>query len=428
MEVKSKLFKRKTGKSKGKWVVRLEYFDQLSGKTKFAERQAARRSDASDERDRLISEIKKSHGQIQTGERMTFKDLASLCEKGNYTLYGDISSRVHDAISHFSDRIENYSIDEAFAELEANRYSKSLVATGQEIRESIKSWTGIPTSIGIAPTKTLAKIAGDIAKKEPGGVFEMMDESLRDEVLSKTGLIDIWGINVRTAKKLHAIGVHTARDLRDMDLRAGRKVLTVVGSRMIEELRGTSSLSLELVSPRKKSICCSRSFAGEVKTFRDLADSVVAYLSTAAEKMRRQRLTTNAIGVFIETNLFRDKGVYSNSATLKVQPTDSTLELIPLALRLLRSIYKPGYGYRKSGVLLLGLQPAESETRRLFGDAVYQADKSLLQAIDAINIKHGRKTVRFGLSRNRNPNWQMARNHLSDGFTTNRDQILRITL
>lgn len=346
----------------------------------------------------------------------------------NYSLYGDISSRVHDAIGQFSDQIENYSIDEAFAKFETNQYSKSFFEMGTEMRSAVKRWTGIPTSVGIAPTKTLAKIAGDLAKKSPHGVFELNNQKLCDEVLAKTDIIDIWGINKRTAKKLQAIGIFSARDLRDMDLRSGRKLLTVVGARMIEELRGRPSLSLELVVPRKKTICCSRSFARDVKTYAEMVESVINFVSNAAEKMRRQQLVTNAISLFIETNLFKEKGLYANSATLKIQPSDSTRELIGYALRILRAIYKTGFGYRKSGVVLLGLQPIEGETRRLFDEAEYLADRELMSVIDAVNAKYGRQTIRFGLAAASYKSWQMARNHLSPSYTTNVDQILRVRL
>ncbi|MBE7516047.1 MAG: Y-family DNA polymerase [Chloracidobacterium sp.] len=345
----------------------------------------------------------------------------------NYTLYGDISSRVHEAISHFSDQVENYSIDEAFAEIEANQFSKSFMASGIEIRESVKCWTGIPSSVGIGPTKTLAKIAGSIAKKSPTGVFNLTDKCLLEQVLDQTDIIDIWGINKRTAAKLQRIGIVSAKQLRDMELRDARKLLTVVGARLVEELRGNPCLNLELIQPRKKNICSSRSFAGEVKTFREMADSVIHYLSTAAEKMRRQKLNASAISVFIETARFKEKGVYANSGTLKIQPTDSTLEMIPQALRILKAIYKPGYGYRKSGVLLLGLQPIEGETKRLFDEAIYLEDKTLMSAIDAINLKYGRGTVRFGSAQNRREqNWHTNRNFLSKSFTTNPDQFLTI--
>lgn len=345
----------------------------------------------------------------------------------NYTLYGDMSSRVHEAISHFSNEIENYSIDEAFAIIERNGYLQPLLDSGVEIRTAVKRWTGIPTSVGIAQTKTLAKIASKIAKKMPSGVFELTDPKLRDEVLSKTELVDIWGINKRTSAKLEALGIHSAKDFRDMDIRVARKALTVVGSRMVEELRGFPSLSLEMVTPRKKSIVCSMSFAGEVKTLTEMTESVINFVSTASEKMRRQQLVANGIQVFIHTNLFKEKGLYSNSGTLKVTPTDSTRELIASALRILRSIYRPGYGYRKSGVMLLGLQPREGETQRLFEDDRYLKDRSLMKSVDSINGKYGRHAVRFGWPIEREKNWQMNRNYLSRGYTTRIEEILRVS-
>lgn len=346
----------------------------------------------------------------------------------NYTLYGDISSRVHDAISHFSDKIENYSIDEAFAEIEANRYSKSLMASGIDIRKSVKKWTGISTSVGIAPTKTLAKVAGRIAKKSPTGVFELTDSQLQNEVLEATDIIDIWGINKRSAVKLQALGIHNAKQLRDINLRTARRVLTVVGARLVDELRGNPCLSIELIEPRKKNICCSRSFSGEVKTFRELADSLVQFVSTAAEKMRKQRLTASSASVFIETNRFKEKGLYTNSASMKIQPTDSTLELIPYVLRILDQIYRPGYAYRKSGVLLNGLTPVEGETKRLYDDEEYQADRALMESIDKLNAKHGRNTIRFGLSAKKSSRWKMNRSFLSENFTTSMADVLRIRM
>ena len=346
----------------------------------------------------------------------------------NYTLYGDLSSRVHDAIGEFSNEVENYSIDEAFATLETNQYIEPFFATGVTIRNAVKQWTGIPTSIGIAPTKTLAKIAGAIAKKSPHGVFDLTDEALCDDVLANTDIIDIWGINVRTAKKLHAFGIRSARQMRDMDLRTARKALTVVGARLVQELRGQPCLPIELIDPKKKSICCSRSFAGEVTSFSELTESLINYLSTAAEKMRRQSLTTNAISVFIETNRFKEKGVYANSASLKINPTDSTLELIPYAMRILKMIYKPGYGYRKSGIMLLGLQPVEGETKRLFDDEEYLEQRKLMNATDAINSKYVRQTIRFGLAAKTHVNWQMNRNCLSQSYTTDIAQILRVRI
>jgi len=344
----------------------------------------------------------------------------------NYTLYGDMSSRVHDSIAEFSNEIENYSIDEAFAILEVNRYSKPLFDSGLEIRKAVKAWTGIPTSVGIGPTKTLAKIGSKLAKKSSDGVFDLTNERVREEVLAKTSLVDIWGINVRTAAKLFKLGIQNALQLRDLDVRSARSALTVVGSRLVEELRGNPSIALEMMAPLKKTICCSRSFGGEVKTLTEMTESIINYVSTAAEKMRRPQLVANAIQVFIETNRFKEKGQYSNSATIKITPTDSTRELIGYATSILRHIYRPGYAYRKSGVILLGLQPSESETRRLFHEDTYLKDRKLMNAIDALNMKHGRQTVRFGMPLKREKAWTMNRNHLSPSYTTNIGEILRI--
>ena len=343
----------------------------------------------------------------------------------NYALYGDMSSRVMDAIAHFSNEIEFYSIDEAFAVVEANQYSKPLYDHGLAIREAVKRWTGIPTSVGIGPTKTLAKIAGRVAKKSDDGVFDICDAKIRERVLAETDVIDIWGINTASARKLNAIGIYNALQLRDMDLRSARKSLTVVGGRLVEELRGNASLGLEFVQPTRKSICCSRSFAGEVTSLAELTESVVNHLSTAAEKLRRSRLVANALNLFIRTNKFKDRGYYANSVTIKVNPTDSTRELIGYVLSLLRAIYRPGFGYRKSGVILLGLQPTAGETRRLFEDESLLRDRQLLNSVDRINAKHGRRTVHFGAPHARTKNWHMSRNHLSRAFTTDLDQVLR---
>jgi DNA polymerase V len=343
----------------------------------------------------------------------------------NYTLYGDMSSRVMDAIGHFSNEIEFYSIDEAFATLEVNRYSTSLMDNGAAIRQAVKRWTGIPTSIGIAPTKTLAKIAGRRAKTIPDGVVDLTDPADQERVLGETKVVDIWGINTRTEKKLHALGIYTAKQLRDMDVRTARKALTVVGSRLVEELRGNTSLNLEFIQPLRKTICCSRSFAGEVRTLSEMTESVVAFLSSAAEKLRRSSLVANALNLFIQTNRFKEEGRYINSVTTKISPTDSTRELIGHAIAMLRAIYRPGFAYRKSGIILLGLQPSAGETKRLFGDDLYMRDRQLMNTIDWINTKHGRQTLHFGAPRVKDSNWHMSRSHLSRAFTTDLDQVLR---
>lgn len=185
---------------------------------------------------------------------------------------------------------------------------------------------------------------------------------------------------------------------------------------MRTELRGHSCLPLELVQPQKKSICCSRSFAGAVTTESEMVESLINYLSTAAEKLRKGRLVASAITVFIETSQFRENHLYSNSGTAKVLPTDSTRELLATTLRILRAIYKPGYKYRKSGVILLGLQPVEGQTQRLFGDDLYIQDRELMKVIDTLNARYGKQTIRFGMPAKTHTQWKMNREYLSPAY------------
>jgi DNA polymerase V len=259
-------------------------------------------------------------------------------------------------------------------------------------------------------------------------VFDITDPALCDDVLAKTDIIDIWGINKGLANRLQDINVYSAKDLRDLDIRQARKLLTVVGGRIVTELRGIHALPLELVAPVKKTLTCSRSFTSAVRTKSELMESLTNYLSTAAEKLRTNNLMTNALTVFIQTDRFRDTPQYSNSATVKVNPTDSTRELLSVAGRILDAIYKPGYGYKKSGVIFLGLKPAEAIAPRLFDAHLYLKDKNLMKAMDEINAKFGKRTIRFGLPAKHHTNWTMSRNYLSPAYTTNIDQVLRVTV
>jgi DNA polymerase V len=357
-------------------------------------------------------------------ERLGIKVLSS-----NYTLYADISSRVMDAVGHFSPAIEFYSIDEAFAVLEQNKHLPDVYKAGVEMRSKVYKWTGIPTSIGIAPTKTLAKIAGKNAKKSENGVFELISKDSQDAILEETEIADIWGINLGLAKRLYELRIRNARQFRDLDLRIARKILTVVGARLVLELRGISCLPLEYVQPLKKNITCSRSFAGFVLDESELIEAVVYFLSTAAEKMRKQNLTAKVVQVFVQTDHFRDEPQYNNTATFKfANSTDSTRELLDAALSCLRAIYRLGYRYRKAGVNLLGLQPAAAETRRLFDDETYVRDKALMKIIDFFNLKYGHGTIGFGLHAQDHDRWQMKRERLSPNYTTSFGDILQVKM
>ena len=340
----------------------------------------------------------------------------------NYTLYGDMSARVMEALNSFAPEIEIYSIDEAFLNLQ----NDASVAFGQTIRATILRWLGLPVSIGIAPNKTLAKIANRAAKRLNIGTFELMDENLIKEVLIETPVNDVWGIGYNSAKKLKTLGIQNAFQLKNLDRRWARKLLTVVGARIVEELNGEICLPLELAPPPKKSICCSRSFGCLAERIEDLQEALDSYLTKAGEKLRRQNLTANAVTVFLNTNRFAKSEQYSNSATIELAcATNSTAELRNWTRKALKQIYKPGFLYKKVGVILQNLQPETSETIRLYHQNDYEKDKRLMRALDKISIKFGRDAIRFGARKNA-CQWQMKSEMKSKKYTTSLKEILEI--
>jgi DNA polymerase V len=346
----------------------------------------------------------------------------------NYTLYGDMSLRVMEALNFFSPETEIYSIDEAFIKFEIEAKDKlnnqNLAEKGHDIRLKIYKWTGLPVSIGIAPNKTLAKVANRVAKKSNLGVFELADEKLQTEVLKETPISDIWGIGYNSVRKLKELGIKDAFQLKHLDRRWARKLLSVVGARIVEELNGKICLPLELVPPSKKSITCSRSFCSLVESLEHLNEALDSYLVKAGEKMRRQNLTANAVTVFLATNRFAKTQQYSNSLTIELaNATNSSRELRNWTRKALRQIYKPNHYYKKVGVILLGLQPESSETIRLYNEPNYQKDKRLMQAIDKISSKFGRDKIRFGVQKNKEC-WQMKAEMKSQKYTTSLKEVL----
>jgi DNA polymerase V len=349
----------------------------------------------------------------------------------NYSLYGDMSLRVMDCLRQFSDEVEVYSIDEAFLELRLEPAStkdfRTLTDKGIDIREKIYKWTGLPVSVGIAETKTLAKIANRFAKKNRPGVFELTDENLTEKILKDVSVKDVWGIGYKSAGKLHRIGVENVFELKNLDRRLARKLLTVTGARIVEELNGNRCLPLELVPSLKKNICCSRSFGQPVEKYRDMKEALDVYLDNASYRMRKQNLSASALTVFLTTNRFRKNDLqYSNSMTRRFAcPTNSNRELRQAAGRLLREIYLDGYKYKKVGVMLLGLEPEQANTRRLFGESDHIREKRLMKALDIIREKFGKRIIDFGLIKQKNK-WRMKAARKSNGYTTNPDEILVI--
>ena len=345
----------------------------------------------------------------------------------NYTLYGDISARVMRTLREFSPDIEVYSIDEAFLSLAG--FEGRLEAHARNMRATVLQWTGIPVSVGIAPTKTLAKIANRLVKKDPssGGVRILTDAADQENMLAKLKLDDIWGVARRLSQRLEEIGIHTPLQLRQADPQFIRDRFGVVVERIVYELRGQSCLALEDIAPTRKSLVSSRSFGRPVETLKDMREAVSTYVSRAAEKMRRQNLATANLIVFVETNPFnRDEKQYRASQAVQLPVASSdTGKLAAAALSALSLIWKPGYRYKKAGVMLLDLSPASHVQSTLFDQPDTPASRARMRALDTINRKYGRDTLRLGSS-GHHPSWALRRKMLSPSYSTNWAELLRV--
>lgn len=321
----------------------------------------------------------------------------------NYALYADMSLRVMTALKEFTDEVEVYSIDEAFINLESCmkvvgcKY-ESYHELGVVIREKLLKWTGIPVTVGIAKTKTLAKVANSIAKnsEKAQGVLDLTDSPYLDIALERTPVEKVWGVGPAYSKLLLTRGIMTAKELREADTGWARKAMTVVGARIVMELRGISCLPLEVCPPPRKSVTVSRSFPQDIESLEEIREAVSVFVTRAAEKMRRGELAASAVTVFIETSHFDKDNRYTNSATVEmIYPSDSTQELLKHAGEALSRIYREGYGYRRAGVLFTGLVPASQLTGRLFDNETLEKFRRIMPVVDMLNRKYGRDTVRW---------------------------------
>lgn len=360
-------------------------------------------------------------------ESLLFENDAEIFSS-NYALYGDMSGRVMNLLQSFTPEVEIYSIDEAFLNLEPRK--KSLNNLAFTIREKIYKWTGIPVSIGIAETKVLAKIANKRAKKDElreKGVLNLYRSDKTESILKDTKIADVWGIGYRSALKLRDNNILTAWHLRETDNRFIRRLLTVVGARIALELRGIKCLPFEQFSAKKHTITCSRSFGQTVTEYADIREATLYFLTRACEKMRKNNLATNAVTVFISTDRFRPiPAPYSPTATYSsTYPSDSNQEIQEWTLRTLEKLYKPYYEYRKAGIILSGLVPAEKLTKRMFDDERFEKQHKLMKALDEINQKFGKDTVRFASVKTEG-NWKMKQTRKSLSYTTNWNELLTV--
>jgi DNA polymerase V len=339
----------------------------------------------------------------------------------NYALYGDMSRRVMDTLGTFTPEIELYSIDEAFLNL-AGFERRGLTDYARLIRATVKRDTGIPVSIGIGPTKTLAKIANHLAKvqSETCGVFELTESDV-DEALAEIEVREVWGVGPRWARWLEEQGIATALDLKRADPKAIRRKMTVVGERLVYELNGRHCLPLELVTPSRQGLTVSRSFGQTLTALRPITDALVSFVGRAAEKLRRQGLMAGQVLVFVTTNQFSARQpFYANSATVKLPyPTDFTPDLVEAAAQLLETLYRPGFHYQKCGVMLLDLSPATQIQADLFDPRDRAREARLVRALDLLNTDHGARTVRVGNVGGKRPAWAMRQAFRSPRYTTN---------
>lgn len=349
----------------------------------------------------------------------------------NYALYGDMSSRVQRVLTRFSPEIEHYSIDESFL-IMRSRDPQRLMEQAAEIRRTVHRWTGIPVCVGLARTKTLAKVANRIAKKREGtnGVW-LMDggAQVRDE-LAGVAVEDVWGIGRRSARKLRACGVRSALDLTRRTRDWVREKLTVCGLRTMMELQGIPCHPFEEQPPAVRSVTCSRSFGTRITRLEALEEALCAYVQRAAEKLRARDLQAGAVQVFLSTNRFAEDPQYNGSGCLPLdRPTSHTPCLHRKALSILRDIYREGYKYQKVGVLMLDL--TERGQRQLtFDDYRNARDESrrdsLMKTLDSVNARFGRDSLRFGGAGLGRKEWHMRQRRLSRRFTTSWAEIPQV--
>ena len=330
----------------------------------------------------------------------------------NYSLYGDISRRVMRTLKRFNSKIEVYSIDEAFLDL-SNFSDKEVKDVGKEIRNTVLQWTGIPTSIGIAETKTLSKVANHIAKKQKSGVVSLVNIKDLDPILEKVEVRDIWGVGKQLSKFYIKNGIYNAKQLKNASNTWIKKTKNVLSSRTAMELRGVPCIEIETKQTKRKSCCVSRSFGKKVEKLRELKESVTSYCLNAAEKIRSESLVCKSITIFIRTSPFQNKGIfYSNSKTIDFPiATNNSIEIVKNALTGLDLIYKDGFKYQKAGIILSGLSDSE-KGNSLFKSTKDERIKNLMQSIDNTNYRYGRSTISLA-SAGINKKWSMRRQYSS---------------
>ncbi len=345
----------------------------------------------------------------------------------NYPLYGDMSNRVMTILSGFAPDIEIYSIDEAFLKYGKSNYI-NLIDEGLKISHIIKKSTGIPVSVGFAPTKALSKVANRIAKKfseRTNSVYVIDNEEKRIKALKWLAIEDVWGIGRKNAKKLRNININSAYDFTQLSNEWIKKYLTITGLRLKRELQGLPTLDLEQYV-EKKSIATTRTFEKNHSDFEQIKERVTTFAVSNAEKLRKQKSCTNTIMVFLHTNGHRkDLPQYSKNIVIKLPyATSSSIELAKFAVDGLKTIYKKGYKYKKAGVIVMDFVDEDKKQKKLFENS-NPKHIDLMKAVDIINDTIGHGKIKLG-SQDLKRTWKMNQNSLSPRYTTRLDDIIRV--
>lgn len=359
-----------------------------------------------------------------------FKKIKFLIDKGvhifssNYTLYGDMSARVSETLSCFTPEIEIYSIDEAFLNLTG--FTGDLEKLCCEITSTVKQNTGIPISVGIGPTKTLAKIANKAAKQS-GGIFIIRNKRQLDTLIRNTPIEKIWGIGRQYAKLLMQNNVKTAYDFTLLEDGWLRTKMKVIGLRIKRELLGESCIQLELIIPPKKAIATTRAFGKKTSELKYIEEAVSTYAVRCGEKLRKQNSVANLLTVFIHTDPFNPNDPQINKSKTVTLPvaTNDSIELIKYSLVCLKEIFSPGFRYKKAGVIVDGLQDESHFQQNIFDKTDRKKQRELFKSIDNLNREFGRDKVKLAVQGD-GKEWKLRQEKLSKRYTTNWNEIIEV--
>ncbi|ENO6831210.1 Y-family DNA polymerase [Klebsiella pneumoniae] len=351
-----------------------------------------------------------------------FRQQGVVCFSSNYELYADMSNRVMTTLEEMCPRVEIYSIDEAFCDLTGVRNCRVLEEFGRELKDTVYRNTRLPVGVGIAQTKTLAKLANHAAKtwKATGGVVDLSNVERQRKLMALLPVDEVWGVGRRISKKLEAMGIKTVLQLADTDIRFIRKHFNVVLERTVRELRGEPCLGLEEFAPVKQEIVCSRSFGERITDYHEMRQAICLYASRAAEKLRGEHQYCRFISAFVKTSPFAlNEPYYGNSTSVKLlTPTQDSRDIITAATKCLDAIWRDGHRYQKAGVMLGDFYSQGVAQLNLFDDnAPRQNSEKLMEVLDHLNAKDGRGTLYFA-GQGIQTAWQMKREMLSPRYTT----------